>query len=105
MLQFKRHCDMDITDNELLKKVREHIGNGTYRISRHALEEMEADDLTIPDIKHVLINGRRAKEKDMYSNEWQGWKYAIQGKTMDNKEIRVIVAFEKQMLIITVFKV
>jgi hypothetical protein len=30
------------------------------------------------------------------------WRYAIRGKTLDGINLRIIVAFEKEMVIITV---
>jgi hypothetical protein len=42
------------------------------------------------------------KNKDHYQDRYKSWNYAIRGKTIDRRDVRVIVAFdENNMLIIT----
>lgn len=93
------------TDTDLLKKVREHIQKGTYFLAQHAIERKAERAINLPDILYVLEFGRREKTKDTFDVKRQAWKYAIRGKTTRGLEIRVIVAFEKAMVIITVMKV
>jgi hypothetical protein len=44
------------------------------------------------------------KDKDLFDVKRQMWKYAIRGKTLDGINLRIIVAFEKEMVIITVMR-
>ncbi len=43
------------------------------------------------------------KAKDQFSERYESWNYAIRGKTIDLRELRVVVSFdENNMLVITV---
>ena len=92
---------------DILGEVRKHVKAKKYKITNHAQERQEKHKITLPDLLFVLSNGWHEKEKTLFDNEFQNWKYAIRGKTLDLKELRVIVDFEEKqnMLIITVFKV
>lgn len=61
-------------------------------------------ELSLPDIIHVLLNGRHEEEKTLFNTARQQWRYAIRGKTFSGIEARIIVEFEKDMVIITVIR-
>ena len=86
----------------LLRKIREHVQKGTYIISAHALERQNLRSVDLKDVLYVLKNGVRDEEKDLFDNKRQAWKYAIHGKTTENVNLRIIIAFENDMVIITV---
>lgn len=51
---------------------------------------------------YVIRHGYHEKRKDSFSEEYQGWNYAIRGKTIDRRSLRVVVSFDESgMLIIT----
>ena len=50
----------------------------------------------------MLTNGRHEKNKDQYQERYQAWNYAIRGRTVDKRDLRVVVSFdEDNMLVIT----
>lgn len=53
------------------------------------------------EIIDVLANGFHERRKDKFEEKFNSWNYAIRGKTLDNRSLRVVVAFEEDMLIIT----
>lgn len=61
--------------------------------------------INLPDILFVLEYGKREFNKDSFDVQRQAWKYAIRGKTTLGVDLRVIVAFEEAMVIITVMRV
>ena len=61
--------------------------------------------INLPDILFVLEFGRREQAKDAFDIQRQNWKYAIRGNTTKGTALRVVVAFESAMVIITVMKV
>jgi len=89
----------------LLKKVRDHVKNGTYILMKHAMERQKERDIRLPDVLYVLEHGRYEKEKDDFNIKMQAWKYAIRGNTANRIDLRIIVAFQKEMVIITVMRV
>lgn len=89
----------------LLKKVREHVKKGTYILVKHALERQKERSIRLPDVLYVLEHGRHEQEKDEYNLKMQAWKHAIRGITVNGMDLRIIVAFQREMVIITVMKV
>ncbi len=89
----------------LLQRVKEHVHEGSYVLVRHAILRKDERQIHLPHILHVLKNGRHEKEKDFFDIKRQIWKYAVRGKTVDGVDLRVIVAFEEKMLIITVIRI
>ena len=89
---------------ELLRKIREHVQKGTYVITSHALERQNQRQIDLKHVLYVLKNGMREEEKDLFDVKKQEWKYAIRGKTIDQIDLRIIVAFEEEMIIITVMR-
>ena len=96
---------MDDRGIDLLKKVREHVQKGTYFLSQHAVDRKTERSVSLPDIFFVLEFGHREKGKDSFDTKRQAWKYAIRGKTSGGADVRVIVAVEETMVIITVMRI
>ncbi|MBS0603734.1 MAG: DUF4258 domain-containing protein [Verrucomicrobia bacterium] len=62
--------------------------------------------ISLPEVVYVLMNGYHEKKKDEYKPEYSDWTYAIRGRTIDEKDIRIAVAFDEDgMLIITVIEI
>lgn len=91
----------------VLLRIRECIDEDMYTITTHALIRQKERKIKVPGVIHVLLNGYEEKKKTHFDAINNTWKYAIRGKTkIDNFDIRVIVSFDKDgMLIITVMHV
>lgn len=90
---------------DILGEIKKHIKARKYRITIHAQERQDRHQLTLPNLLFILSTGFHEEEKTLFSNEFQTWKYAIRGKTIDNSgEFRIIVAFEEEMAVLTVIK-
>ncbi len=101
----KKTQDGYLDDAQLKNEIIRHIKEDRYRLTKHADEELKKDDLDLNDALHVLKIGRHNRDKTRFDAGTQKWRYAIQGKTKDlKKEVRVIVAFIGNMLIITVME-
>jgi hypothetical protein len=92
--------DEFLDDKRLKQEILLYIKNGKYRLTEHAAEEQVAGGLDLPDTLHVLKTGKHEKAKTKF--EHSTWKYAIKGKTEESQEVRVIIAFSDEMIIITV---
>lgn len=73
-------------------------------MTEHAISRQKLRSLKLPDIVEVLRNGFHEKDKTLFSHKFQTWNYAIRGKAIDGGDVRVIVAFEKDMIIITAIR-
>ena len=88
----------------LIEIIRRHIELRRYRFTKHALDRLQERSLELSDVIHVLNTGSHEKEKTAFSNELQTWNYAIKGKTLEGVNARVVIAFEQNMIIITVVR-
>ena len=85
-----------------MNMIREYLDAGRYLDTRHGSDRKMERSITRPEILHVLRHGYHEKRKDKFEQRFQAWNYAVRGKTVDGKELRVIVSFdENNMLIIT----
>lgn len=91
---------------KLREKICECIKNDKYRQTLHALHRESERSIDLVDALYVLKTGRHEKNKTSFDDIFQTWKYAIRGWTLDREDIRVIVSFDSEgMLIITVIKI
>ena len=91
-------------DAQLKKEILSHLEKGAYRLTKHAAEEQSKDGIDLQDTIHVLKTGFHEKSKTLFNNAYQTWKYAIRGKTEDLKDVRVIITFSSEMMIVTVME-
>lgn len=92
--------------DDLFPKIHYCVSLGLYRQSRHAIGRELERKINLSDVLYVLKNGYHEKRKTSFDETFQTWKYAIRGKTLDEMDIRVIIAFDDTgMMIITVMHV
>ena len=88
---------------DLLKKIKEAVESGNYFESKHAVDRAIERNIIATEYEYVLKNGFHESKKDVFDNVYKTWNYAIRGKTVDKRELRVVVSFdENDLLIITV---
>jgi hypothetical protein len=98
--------------NDLLKAVRAAVDAGRYLDMVHARKRQGERQITRPEYEHVLRTGYHEARKDEFKEEHSAWNYAIRGKTVDGRDLRVAISFERvktgsdeTLLIITVIEV
>ena len=47
----------------------------------------------------IIENGYWEKRKDEYKPEYEAWNYSIRGRTVDGRDLRIIISFENQRLL------
>ncbi len=86
----------------LMSTIRTCIDEGRYLDTRHARERQIERQINRPEILYALKGGHHEKSKDRFDEAYDAWNYAVRGKTVDRRELRVIVSFDENgMLIIT----
>ena len=95
-----------IPDDELIPFIRESAASGNYRESYHQRVEnvgRPGHDVTRQEIEQVLLGGRREPARDRF-NPYNVWSYAIRGRTIDNRDLRVAVSvYEGLLFIVSVY--
>ncbi|MBI4566685.1 MAG: DUF4258 domain-containing protein [Planctomycetes bacterium] len=88
---------------DVLPRTRERMVSGRYRDTRHATERKDERRIGLPEIRQVIESGWHEKSKDEFKIEWQAWNYAIRGKTIDGRALRIAISFDEEdwLLIIT----
>jgi len=89
--------------DRLLERIREALDTGRFLDTVHATQRQAERQITRPEMLYVLRHGWHEKRKDVFDTRYQAWNYAIRGKTIDGRPLRVVVSFEDdtQLLIIT----
>ena len=88
----------------MILKIRQAVREKRYRITDHALDEADADNLTLDYIIHVLMTG---EIDSIYSEDPRGIRYVVRGD-VDNIEADVVCRFHQDgtlLIIITVYAV
>lgn len=81
------------------------MSKGAYVISNHAKLRQGERCFTIGDIKNIINTGYHEKKKDEYKEEHADWNYAIRGKTLDDEQARICIAFDENcFIVITVIR-
>ncbi len=88
----------------LLEKIRRCIESENYILTKHAIERQKMRLISLKDAIYVLTHGVHEKNKTSFDTVFQTWKYSIRGKTIDGFDIRVIVAFDEGMVVVTVIR-
>ena len=86
----------------LIGQVKKAIETGEYVILPHARIRCIERDVAPADIEYVLEKGRRVKSRDRFDENLKRWSYCFEGRTIDKKPTRVIIAFIEKMAIVTV---
>lgn len=72
--------------------LRAAIADGLLRYSDHANQRMRERWIIRPEVEFVLRFGHHNKRKDQFNEEHKDWDYAIEGKTVDGRRLRIVVA-------------
>jgi len=84
----------------VIEKAKQSIVKGRYRYTGHAEARKFERRITEEDALYVIENGWRVPNKDDFCEANKGWKYAFEGDTLQDERLRVIAAFDEDMLII-----
>lgn len=81
-------------------------GGGKVKPTSHFFDELENEELTIPNAWHVLRSGNitESPEQDIKTREW---KYRIEGHEPDGKWVVIVFCFKtiEHVCLITIFSV
>ena len=91
-----------IPDDELLRLIREAVASGNYREAHHRRVEnvgRPGHDVTRLEVEQVLLTGSREPSRDRFDPH-PAWSYAMRGRTIDHRDLRVAVAIQGNLLFI-----
>lgn len=89
-------------EKNVLEKLLKAVVLGRLIYSSHANERMAQRRIIKPEVEHVLSTGFHEMRKDQFNTALKSWDYAIRGKTLDGRNLRIIVALvNPNVLIVT----
>jgi hypothetical protein len=87
---------------DLISEIRACVDESRYFDTRHAAERQSQRQITRPGILFVLKYGHHEKAEDKFDEAFKALNYSVRGRTVDRRELRIIVSFDQSgMLIIT----
>jgi hypothetical protein len=90
-----------------IDRIREAVLAGRFRLSDHAIEELDADGLHVVDVESVLLSGQIVREEPAMPDR-PGPRYPVRGNATDLNAIVAVVcrfATTDLLLVITVYEV
>ena len=89
-------------DKDVMGKIKSFIEEGKLFDTRHSTDRKSLRKVEKYEAEYVVLNGYHEKRKDEFKEEYGSWNYAIRGKTLDGKELRVAIYFDDGVHIATV---
>ena len=94
------------TTDELFNAIENALENKNYYFTSHALKRSkERKNLSEFQVIKILSSQSKYHEpkKDSFNEDFNTWNYSIRGRSIDSENIRIILSFdENDLLIITV---
>lgn len=84
----------------LLQKIYQAVTSGRLFYSNHANDRMLERKLLKVEIEYVLRVGFHEDRKDQFNEKMNSWDYAIRGKTIDGRNLRIIIAIIRPNILI-----
>jgi len=78
----------------LLETVHQHVLADRYLDTRHATDRKNERNILRAEIRTVLLAGYHEKSRDRYDDVLKQWSYSVRGRTVDLRELRIIVALD-----------
>lgn len=67
---------------------------GAYNFVRHARKRLHEREVTLLEVSQVIRGGYHEARKDEFKPEFAEWNYAIRGKTLDARTLRLAIAIK-----------
>lgn len=97
--------------DNVIYKVHNLLNAGKLRLSSHANQRMHERNVIYYELLQALTKCKHEASKDRFSIKYKNWQYSLVGSTLENKKLRVGIAFEKDdktgdiLLIVTVIDI
>jgi len=83
----------------LLKKIRRAAQKKDVFFTKHSLLRMKQRKILRREVFSVLLKGEHEEAKDFFEEKFSDWNYSIRGKTVNDRELRVLSVLMKMTLL------
>jgi hypothetical protein len=94
----------------VMGRAKSLLGQNKVRVLGHANQRMGQRNVIYYEVLQAISNGRHDPKRDRYSDPDHSWEYSIEGKTNDDRALRIGISFEvnaktdEMLLIVTVIE-
>jgi hypothetical protein len=82
---------------DVLEALREKVAADEFRDTRHTGAERRPErGISLEEVRQVLEGGFHEAARDRYEANHGAWSYAIRGRTLDDRDLRIVVAFDEE---------
>jgi hypothetical protein len=85
--------------SDLMLMIRKCIEKGRYRLKLHQKQREKQRNILRSEVLYVLKNGKENPKRGGFDVKFQRDKYAIRGRTVDRRELEVIISFNHEGLL------
>lgn len=98
-VKYPKHTDV-------IQSIKDCLDQDRFVDTRHSSQRQDERKITRLEVIYVLRHGHHEKRKDKWEELHQAWNYAIRGKTFEKRDLRVVVSFDNNgMLIISTISI
>ena len=90
------------SESEILAMIKTSLDVGHYVILPHARLRCQERKVLPRDIEVVLKKGKRIKSRDRFDPFYHTWSYVFEGKTIEERDLRVVIIINDKLQIVTV---
>jgi Domain of unknown function (DUF4258) len=88
--------------NNPLSVIQAYGLQGSYSFVHHARKRLHEREVTVLEVMQIIRGGYHEVRKDEFKPEFGEWNYAIRGKTLDARKLRLAIAIKSDgVLVIT----
>jgi hypothetical protein len=89
--------------SQAVRMIKQRAQDGQYRMTEHALTEMDDDNLTEADVIGAIVKGTLDRKQ---TGDPRGPRYIFRGKSEDGRDVEVVCTLAgSKVSIITVYEV
>ena len=81
----------------MLQAIRSCVTTGKFLDTRHGADRKNERKISRAEIVHILLHGWHVPRRDRYEEGYgeYGWSYVVEGRTVKERNLRVVVAFDE----------
>ena len=90
------------SEKEIKVVIKLSLETGNYVLLPHARQRCKERKVLPRDIEFALKNGKRIKARDRFDDSYESWSYTFQGKTIDERDLRIVIIIDDKLKVVTV---
>ncbi len=86
--------------SNIAQQIRKLAEAGNIFLSKHAQQRHQERAISKDEATYVLETGDHVSDRDRWEARHNSWSYCVEGRTIDDRLLRIIVAIEPDGLLV-----